>query len=108
MSESCTAIIDRLIEKRREMGMTQKELALASGLTQSVIARFESKRTVPQLDTLLKVASALGCELTISSIKCKTSEKSEIRRAVEAMISESEKAARGEAKYYTYEEVFNT
>ena len=65
MPESCTAIIDRLIEERRNKGLTQKELAAAACLTQSVIARLESKKAIPQLDTLLKVASALGCSLEI-------------------------------------------
>lgn len=32
---------------------------------QSVIARPESKRATPQLDTLLKVAAALDCDLAI-------------------------------------------
>lgn len=65
MPENCAVIIDRLIEQRRNKGMTQKELAAAASLTQSVIARLESKKAMPQLDTLLKVASALGCDLEI-------------------------------------------
>ncbi len=65
MSESCANIIELLIEQRHNKGMTQKELANASGLTQSVIARLESKKATPQLDTLLKVASALGCDIAI-------------------------------------------
>ncbi len=65
MSENCADIIDLLIEQRRSQGMTQKELAQATCLTQSVIARFESKKTTPQLDTLLKVAAALGCDLAV-------------------------------------------
>lgn len=65
MSESCSSIIDRLIEQRHAKGMTQKELAEASCLTQPVIARLESKKVVPQLDTLLKVAAALGCDIAV-------------------------------------------
>lgn len=65
MSENCSLIIDSLIEQRRSKGMTQKELAKASCLTQSVIARLESKKATPQLDTLLKVASALGCDIAV-------------------------------------------
>lgn len=65
MSENCSLIIDSLIEQRRSKGMTQKELAKASSLTQSVIARLESKKATPQLDTLLKVASALGCDIAV-------------------------------------------
>lgn len=65
MTESCADIIDLLIEQRHNQGMTQKELAQAARLTQSVIARLESKKATPQLDTLLKVAAALGCSLVL-------------------------------------------
>lgn len=65
MSENCSVIIDRLIELRHKQGMTQKDLAKAACLTQSVIARLESKKATPQLDTLLKVATALGYSLAI-------------------------------------------
>ena len=65
MPENCGNIIDLLIEQRHNQGMTQKELAQAACLTQSVIARLESKKATPQLDTLLKVAAALGCDLAV-------------------------------------------
>lgn len=65
MSDSCTILIDQLIAERHRQGKTQRELALDAKLTQSVVARLESKKTIPQLDTLLKVAAALGCDLTI-------------------------------------------
>lgn len=65
MSEECAIIIDLLIQQRHSKGMTQKELANAASLTQSVIARLESKKAIPQLNTLIKVASALGCNLAL-------------------------------------------
>lgn len=65
MHDRCAAIIDSLIAQRRARGITQQELAKAAGLTQSVIARLESKKATPQLDTLLKVTAALGCGLEI-------------------------------------------
>lgn len=65
MPESCASIIDRLIEERRNKGMTQSDLARATHFTQSVIARFESKKAIPQLDTLLKITAALDCSLEI-------------------------------------------
>ncbi len=67
MTENCAAIIDTLIEQRKDKGMTQTDLAKASDLTQSVIARLESKKAMPQLDTLLKVVNALDCTLQIVS-----------------------------------------
>lgn len=71
MGESCKEIIDRLIEQRHDRGMTQKELAEAACLTQSVIARLESKKATPQLDTLVKVAEALGCGIAVVPMKRK-------------------------------------
>ena len=69
VSDPCAAIIDRLIAERRRRGMTQADLARAASLPQPSIARMESKRTVPQLDTLLRVAAALGCELAVIPIE---------------------------------------
>lgn len=65
MPDNCALIIDRLIDERHSQGMTQIDLAKAACLTQSVIARLESKKAMPQLDTLLKVAAALGCDLAV-------------------------------------------
>lgn len=65
MPEACSALVDRLIEQRHAMGMTQKEVARAARLTQSVIARLESKKATPNLDTFLKVVAALGCDLAV-------------------------------------------
>lgn len=45
MPESCNIIIDKLIDERHNKGMTQKDLAKAANLTQSVIARLERKKS---------------------------------------------------------------
>ena len=52
MPEQCARLIDELIELRKAKGWTQQELARACGLTQSVIGRIESKKSVPTLVTL--------------------------------------------------------
>lgn len=65
MSEDCANIIDLLIARRHSLGMTQNDLAKATGFTQSVIARMENKKSSPLLDTLLKVAIALDCNITV-------------------------------------------
>lgn len=65
LPEKCIAIIDELIELRKAKGITQKELAKAANLAQPAIARLESKAATPQLDTLLKVAAALGYNLAL-------------------------------------------
>lgn len=68
MNDDYVFFIDKLIEQRHIQGMTQKELAVATSLAQSVIARLENKKTIPQLNTLLKIANALNCEIILVPI----------------------------------------
>jgi len=49
--------------------MTQAELAASCSLTQSVIARLEKKKASPQLDTSVKVATALDCDIRVVKAK---------------------------------------
>jgi transcriptional regulator with XRE-family HTH domain len=54
-----------MARRRAELGVSQRELAALTGTTQSAIARLESGSRAPRLDTLLRVAHALGCELDV-------------------------------------------
>ncbi|MBS6700838.1 MAG: helix-turn-helix transcriptional regulator [Clostridiales bacterium] len=66
MPEQCARLIDELIELRKAKGWTQQELARACGLTQSVIGRIESKKSVPTLVTLQKIVAALDAILSVN------------------------------------------
>ena len=66
MPEQCARLIDELIELRKARGWTQQDLAKAGGLTQSVVARIESKKSVPTLVTLQKIVSALDATLSVN------------------------------------------
>jgi len=50
---------------RTDAGLTQLELAERMGTTQSAIARMEGGGTQPTLQTLEKLASAVGAELLV-------------------------------------------
>lgn len=50
---------------RAEAGLTQAELAARMGTTQSAIARMEGGGTRPTLDTLEKLAGAVGADLVV-------------------------------------------
>jgi predicted transcriptional regulator len=58
-------IADKLAERRVAMNMSQRELAELTGTTQSAIARLERGGRPPRIDTLLRIAEALDCELVV-------------------------------------------
>lgn len=65
MPEECAYIIDQLVAERQRQGLSQRKLAEKAGFPQSVIARLESKKVSPNIDTLMKVTVALGCKIAI-------------------------------------------
>ncbi len=68
MTDDCIDIIGTLIERRLELGITQKELAEAIGAKQPAIARFEQKKIIPRYDLVAKIARALNCRITVEKI----------------------------------------
>lgn len=65
--EEVTSIVSSLIAKRTELGISQRDLAAECGLPQSSVARIESFKTTPKLDTLLKMMRPLGLKLQVYS-----------------------------------------
>jgi transcriptional regulator with XRE-family HTH domain len=59
------AIADKVAERRQEKGLSQRQLAEIVGTTQSAIARLERGGRPPRIDTLLRIADALECELVV-------------------------------------------
>ena len=64
-------LIGKMIEAREKKGYSQRELAELSGVKQPAIARMESLKSTPQIDTLLKILAPLGYTLSITPIKGK-------------------------------------
>ncbi|MDX7951809.1 helix-turn-helix transcriptional regulator [Lichenihabitans sp. Uapishka_5] len=60
------ALASALIEARAQADMTQEQVAVAMGTTQTAIARMESGRTMPSTRTLERFAKATGTKLRIS------------------------------------------
>ncbi|MFI3237796.1 MAG: helix-turn-helix transcriptional regulator [Lachnospiraceae bacterium] len=63
------ALIGKLIEAREIKGLSQRDLAKISGVKQPAIARLESMKSTPQIDTLFKILSPLGYTLSIVPTK---------------------------------------
>ena len=58
-------IADDVAARRVQQGLSQRELAELTGTTQSAIARLERGGRPPRIDTLLRIAEALDCDLRV-------------------------------------------
>jgi predicted transcriptional regulator len=67
--KNLASIVDAMIKQRKALGISQRKLASICGITQSSIARIETLKTAPNLDTLFKILHPLGLKLTISASK---------------------------------------
>lgn len=57
------SLVDRIIQRRKELKISQVKLAERCGLKQSVIARMEIGETIPTISTLEKIMEVLGLEI---------------------------------------------
>jgi transcriptional regulator with XRE-family HTH domain len=55
-----TELVERFKKRRKEYGLTQKELSKRSGVSYGSIRRFESNKDI-SLNFLLKISAAIGC-----------------------------------------------
>lgn len=56
-------IVDRLVQYRKELKMTQQDIADATGIKRANIARIESKKHAITLECLVKYAGSMNLEL---------------------------------------------
>lgn len=68
-AENLSAIINAMINQRNALGLSQRELAAMCGIPQSSVARIESCKSTPNLNTLLNIFQHLGLRLTITPSK---------------------------------------
>lgn len=57
-----------MIDARKSKGMTQKELATLSGITQGDISKLENGSANPSIKTLQRLAKAMGKKLKIEFV----------------------------------------
>jgi len=58
-------LIATLVNRRIDLGLSQRELAQLSGIKQPAIARLEKLEAIPRVDTLIKVLQPLGLSLRL-------------------------------------------
>lgn len=66
--EEVTDIVSSIIRRRQELGISQRMLAERCGLPQSSVARIETLKTTPKLDTLVKLMQALNLKLQVAVV----------------------------------------
>jgi ribosome-binding protein aMBF1 (putative translation factor) len=59
------SIASQVTERRLALGLSQAELARLCATSQSAIARLENGGRPPRIDTLLRLAEALDCDLAV-------------------------------------------
>lgn len=63
------AIIQAIIDARKESGLTQKELSERTGIAQSDISKLERGNANPSLRTLQRLAEGMGMKLKIEFVR---------------------------------------
>ena len=63
--EEISAIVGVMIEQRRLMHLSQRDLAQLCGIPHSSVARIESGKSIPNLSTLLKLLNRLGLSIIV-------------------------------------------
>ena len=66
--EELAKIISVIIERRNELGYSQRELADICGLPHSSVARIESCTVKPNVDTLIKILKPLGLTISVTRL----------------------------------------
>ena len=59
------AIMQAMIDARKEAGMTQKQLSEKTGIAQADISKLESGNANPSLRTLQRLAAGMGMKVKI-------------------------------------------
>ena len=66
------AILQALIDARKNSGITQKELSQRTGITQADISKLENGNANPSVKTLKKLAKGLNMRLKIEFVPMTT------------------------------------
>lgn len=63
MNKDVEEVIDRIQQLRKEKNVSMLKLSIDSGISRSHLFYIETKKTIPSLETLSKIAHALNLQL---------------------------------------------
>ena len=61
------SIVSAMVKQRNALGLSQRDLAAMCEIPQSSVARIESYKSTPNLETLLKIFNRLGLKLSVTA-----------------------------------------
>lgn len=67
--EEISDIVSSIIRRRQKLGISQCTFAERCGLPLSSVARIETFKTMPKLDTLIKLTRALDLKLQVAVVE---------------------------------------
>ena len=59
-------VMGQLVSVRKQKGLTQNDISMATGILRPNISRMESGNYNPTLDMLVRIASSMGLKVNIS------------------------------------------
>lgn len=62
-------LVVQIVKRRKSLGLTQSQVAELAGITQAQVGRLETSSTIPSIETVMKVAIALGMTVNLSSFE---------------------------------------
>lgn len=60
-----SVIVEQLIQRRKELHLSQEDVARRMKTVQSTVARIECGARSPKLETIERFADAVGCHLVL-------------------------------------------
>ena len=64
-------IVAQYVALRKEKGLTQEDISRVTGIARPNIARIESRKNIPTIEVLTKLAGALDMELELRFVEKK-------------------------------------
>ena len=62
-AEKTIKIINKIVESREALGLTQRDFAKKCGIQPPALARIEPCKVIPKLNTIIKIAEAVGVKI---------------------------------------------
>ena len=68
-SKEYDAILEAIVQRRQELGLSQKKYADQIGVSQGIIGRIEARHSIPSVETLINLIRPLGLTLVVQEIE---------------------------------------